>query len=616
MPWPSETAPLDVRLNVEATIFVLFCCDRSTESVRFTVCPLAAMLPKLSIALVALPNVMVPLVSVSARLVAINAPALCEIAPVEIRLTLLLLTFAPRLRLLLLPAVANVIVPVPAVIACVVLNVPLLLVIVTLPLVVAMPLTLPTVPIVRAPELLIKFNALELVLRLAASVPMLLLFVRVTLPLEVKLAPAAVMMDAPFCVISPVTFAIKLRPMVAVSSNNALPLVMLTSLVAPLFIKVTAPVNAFACVNVIALLPALKREVPATVNAPVCVMAPPAMADRLPLLCKVNAENAMPAPSNCSVKLRRLVKLARFVGKVAAALILRNATSRMLPNVPLKVTAPMMLFACVFNATSVFAAVDAMVNTPVLVIAPVSVNAPPDVIASVPLPTFTLPSVNAPLFVNATLFARLLLNDTAPLKALFVPFVAKSIACAPALKLAVPPTVNAPLCAMLPLVLVMVRLRPMLEAASVNAALFVNDTSFAPLLESVTAPLSALLIFVNVMLCALTLKLDVPATVNAVLACCVKSPFAVAVKLRPAFTFASSRAMLLLMLMSLLPLLESVTAPVKALFVPLVAKSIACAPALKFEVPDTVIAPVCEIAPVFVITKLPTGCAMLAMLKS
>ena len=43
---------------------------------------------------------------------------------------------------------------------------------------------------------------------------------------------------------------------------------------APLLLKVTAPVSKLFCVKVIALAPALKLEVPGTVKAPVCVIAP------------------------------------------------------------------------------------------------------------------------------------------------------------------------------------------------------------------------------------------------------------------------------------------------------------------------------------------------------
>ena len=84
----------------------------------------------------------------------------------------------------------------------------------------------------------------------------------------------------------------------------------------------------------------------------------------------------------------------------------------------------------------------------------------------------------------------------------------------------------------------------------------------------------------------------------------------VAVNLSPTFDVPSINAMLLLRLALFAPLFESVTAPVKRLLPPLVIKSIALAPALKLDVPDTVIEPVCDIAPVLLIIRLPTVCVI------
>ena len=47
------------------------------------------------------------------------------------------------------------------------------------------------------------------------------------------------------------------------------------TLFVPLLDNVIAPVNTFALFKVIALLPALKLEVPGTVKIPVWVIAPP-----------------------------------------------------------------------------------------------------------------------------------------------------------------------------------------------------------------------------------------------------------------------------------------------------------------------------------------------------
>jgi len=52
------------------------------------------------------------------------------------------------------------------------------------------------------------------------------------------------------------------------------PLSVTLTLFAPVLLSDTAPVKTFACDNVIALAPALKLDVPGTVNTPVCVIAP------------------------------------------------------------------------------------------------------------------------------------------------------------------------------------------------------------------------------------------------------------------------------------------------------------------------------------------------------
>lgn len=190
---------------------------------------------------------------------------------------------------------------------------------------------------------------------------------------------------------------------------------------------------------------------PGTVSAPVCVIAPPAVADRLPPAANVNAGKLIAAALNSNVKLRKLLSDVKFVGKAALLLILRNPTSRMLVSVPPKVTAPVMLFACVCREMSLFIAVDAIVNAPAevaCVIAPDCVIAPPDVNDSVPLPTLDVPMIRAILFVKATLFAPLLESDTAPVNALLAWL--NVIALAPAEKLDVPDAVIAPDCVMAP----------------------------------------------------------------------------------------------------------------------------------------------------------------------
>jgi hypothetical protein len=79
------------------------------------------------------------------------------------------------------------------------------------------------------------------------------------------------------------------------------------------------------------LLPALTIVVPGTTIAPVCVTAPPAVSDKLPLLVNVTAPNAIPALLLVNVKLRKFVKPVKL--EVAAlASTLRNEISRISAN--------------------------------------------------------------------------------------------------------------------------------------------------------------------------------------------------------------------------------------------------------------------------------------------
>ena len=355
------------------------------------------------------------------------------------------LRLAPRLKVV--PALMAM-VAVPAVIACEVLIAFVVLVTVTLPLLVVIPFVAPTVPTLNvAAALFVKLNALPEPLKLPASVPTLLLLVSVALPLANTFNPVAVIVVAPLCVTLPVTFNARLRPMLAVPSNKLIALVTLTSLVAPLLVNVTAPVKALFCPSVIALAPALKLDVPATVNTPDSEIAPPATATRL--RPTVMAGKAMPALSNCNVKSRRLLKEARLVGINAPALVLRKLTSRMLPSVPLNVMAPLMLLALASN-TSELAAVEERVITPAeaaCVMVPVSVMLPPETSVNEPLPTLALAMMNGLVLVTETLLLPLLLRVTAPVRLLALPRV---MALAPAVKLDVPGTVNAPVCEILP----------------------------------------------------------------------------------------------------------------------------------------------------------------------
>jgi len=129
---------------------------------------------------------------------------------------------------------------------------------------------------------------------------------------------------------------------------------------------------------VIGLPPAVKLDVPGTVITPLCVIAPPAIADKLPPFVKVSAGKAIAAVSNCSVKLRKLVKPVKL-GNTAPALMLRRETSRIFVCVPPNTSAAVpKLFACVPNKMSDVGALTAtVVVPPVAVMVPVSLIVPP-----------------------------------------------------------------------------------------------------------------------------------------------------------------------------------------------------------------------------------------------
>ena len=231
-----------------------------------------------------------------------------------------------------------------------------------------------------------------------------------------------------------------------------------------------------------------------------------------------------------------------------------------------------------------------VVAPPVAVITPDSVILPPAVRERV-LPTPIVPVDNAALFVTVTAFAPLFERDTAPVKLLLVPLVDKSIALAPAVKLDVPGATNAPVCETAPTATI-VKLLPTVDAASEVALLFVKVTLLVPLFESAIAPVKLLLVpfVVKSIALAPAVKLEVPGTVNAPV--CETAPTETSVKLFPTVDDANDVALLLVTVTLLEPLLDNVIAPVKLLLVPFVVKSIALAPAVKFAVPGTVIAPV------------------------
>ena len=89
------------------------------------------------------------------------------------------------------------------------------------------------------------------------------------------------------------------------------------TLLLPLLDRETVPVNALLSVKVMAFDPAVKLEVPGTVKTPVWVIAPPAVATKLPPAFSVRVGRAIPVLVKFNVKLRKLLKLARLVGSAA-----------------------------------------------------------------------------------------------------------------------------------------------------------------------------------------------------------------------------------------------------------------------------------------------------------
>ncbi len=132
---------------------------------------------------------------------------------------------------------------------------------------------------------------------------------------------------------------IKLRPIVDVP-NTIAPLVVKLTSFAPLFDKVTGAMSEFAPVKVIALLPALKLAELVSVNAPVWVIAPPAVTVNVPFVDDIfNAGKLIAALLNVNVTLRKLVREVRLVGNAALAFVLFKMTSRKLLKTPAKVIA-------------------------------------------------------------------------------------------------------------------------------------------------------------------------------------------------------------------------------------------------------------------------------------
>jgi hypothetical protein len=152
-----------------------------------------------------------------------------------------------------------------------------------------------------------------------------------------------------------------------------------------------------------------------------------------------------------------------------------------------------------------------------------------------------------------------------------------------------------------------------LDAPNNKAILFVTAAVLLePLLESVTAPVRLLPVFVNVIAFAPAVKLTAPAVPDCVIAPVCEMPAPVSERpLAPTLEAATDKALLLYRLTVFALLVDvsvSVTAPVKLLVV--VFSVIAPVKPLKVTAPaeaDCVIAPVCEMpAPVREIEALPS----------
>src|SRR5262249_54501196 len=158
-------------------------------------------------------------------------------------------------------------------------------------------------------------------------------------------------------------------------------------------------------------------------------------------------------------------------------------------------------------------------DVPATVRAPVCVRLPTvSIIVRLP-PTFDAPNTVALALVSCALpFAPLVLSGAAPVSRLaLVSGMVASVA--EVVNDDVPPTVSTPLCVRLPTRSVTVRFRPMLEAASVVATLFVRLASplVPPVVLSAIAPFSVLPVLVSVIVAfvAEVVNDEVPPTVRA-----------------------------------------------------------------------------------------------------
>jgi len=173
------------------------------------------------------------------------------------------------------------------------------------------------VPMTKAPPLVSATALAPVLFKETAPVKLLLCVKVIALAPAVKLeVPGTVKM--PDCVMAPPELIVKFCPTLEAANCKA-PLVVSETGLEPLLLKVTAPVSALLCVKVMALPPAVKLEVPGTIKAPVCVMAPPAVTAIEPPLFKVKAGKAMAALLKFKVKLLKALSEAKLVGRAALA---------------------------------------------------------------------------------------------------------------------------------------------------------------------------------------------------------------------------------------------------------------------------------------------------------
>ena len=135
-----------------------------------------------------------------------------------------------------------------------------------------------------------------------------------------------------------------------------------------------------------------------------------------------------------------------------------------------------------------------------------------------PVPTFTVPRINALVSVTCTAFAPLFESTTDPVKSLAF---ASVIAFAPAVKEAVPAPaacviVVTPLWLIAPAAFTVKAPVPTFTVPRINALVSVTCTAFAPLFERVTAPVKSLA-FASVIAFAPVVKEAVPAPAACVI---------------------------------------------------------------------------------------------------